>query len=142
MTENEHEPDAPVDAAPVPRKRRRWKLWLITIFVIAPVTIVVLWTLVAVNWTYSQGYRAGYVQKFSKKGWLCKTWEGELAMVTVPGTLQERWDFTVRSDSVARAIQAAMGNHVQVSYDQHVGVPTGCFGEIEYYVTGVAVIKP
>ena len=144
MTENEHGDETPVEAAPAPapRKRRHWKLWLLTIVVIAPVTLFVLWTAFSVNWTYSQGFRAGYVQKFSRKGLLCKTWEGELAMVTVPGTLQERWEFTVRNDSVARVLESAMGSHVRLSYDQHVGVPTSCFGDTEYYVTGLEVIKP
>jgi hypothetical protein len=44
-----------------------------------------VYTFVALTWTYSRGERAGYVQKFSQRGWLCKTWEGELAMVNVPG---------------------------------------------------------
>ncbi len=142
MTANEQEQEAPVQAAPPPRKRRHWKLWLLTIFVIVPVTLIVLWTVISVNWTYSQGFRAGYVQKFSKKGLVCKTWEGQLAMVNVPGALQERWDFTVKNDSVAQLLESAMGHQVRVSYDQHVGVPTSCFGETEYYVTGVEVIKP
>ena len=142
MTESENGDRIAAEAPPASRKRRHWKAWLLTIFVIAPVTLFVLWTVFAVNWTYSQGDRAGYVQKFSKKGVLCKTWEGQLAMVTVPGTLQERWDFTVRDDSVAHAIQATMGSHVHLTYDQHIGVPTSCFGETEYYVTGVEVIKP
>jgi len=30
---------------------------------------------------YSDGERVGYIQKISRKGWVCKTWEGELAMV-------------------------------------------------------------
>jgi len=36
------------------------------------------------HWSYSDGERAGFLQKFSRKGWICKTWEGEMAMVTLP----------------------------------------------------------
>ncbi len=55
------------------------------------------------HWSYSSGERAGYVQKLSKKGWVCKTWEGEMAIVTMPGTVSEKFLFTIRDDSVAAA---------------------------------------
>ena len=87
--------------------------------------------------------RVGYVQKFSRKGWVCKTWEGELAMVNLPGSLSQIFAFTVRNDSIAQAITDAMGKgqaRVELQYDQHVGVPTRCFGETEYFVKGVRVI--
>lgn len=51
------------------------------------VLLIVAWTWFTLTWSYSEGERAGYVQKFSKKGWLCKTWEGEIAMVTMPGAI-------------------------------------------------------
>jgi hypothetical protein len=82
----------------------------------------------------------GYVQKFSKKGWLCKTWEGELAMVAIPGSMPEKFYFTVPSDSVAGAINASAGHRVRLHYEQHLGVPTTCFGETSYFVTGVQTI--
>ena len=37
------------------------------------------------NWSYSTGDRAGWLQKLSEKGWVCKTWEGEMALVSLPG---------------------------------------------------------
>jgi hypothetical protein len=86
---------------------------------------------------YSSGQRTGYVQKLSRKGWICKTYEGELAMTTVPGTAPQIFRFSVRDPDVARAIDQASGSRVVLDYDQHVGVPTNCFGETEYYVTGV-----
>ncbi len=138
---SEGAPAAPPRTASA-RRRRHWVLWLVTAFVIAPAALLALWTTIAVSWTYSSGHRAGYVQKFSKKGWLCKTWEGELAMVNIPGALQERWEFTVRNDSVAHVIESSMGHQVSLAYDQHVGVPSSCFGETEYYVTGVQVVSP
>ncbi len=96
---------------------------------------------ISLNWSYSSGERAGYVQKFSRKGWLCKTWEGELSMVAVPGSVPEKFPFTVRDDRVAQLINGAMGKKVNLHYEQHRGVPTTCFGETEYYVTVVKVLE-
>jgi hypothetical protein len=95
---------------------------------------------IALNYTYSSGSRAGYVQKFSRKGWVCKTWEGELAMVNVPGAMQERWNFSVRNDSVAQLITSSLGQRVSLTYDQHSGLPTSCFGETQYFVTGIQTL--
>ncbi len=137
-------PERAPETAPAPRKRhwRRWVLLVVAIIVLAPVAFFGIWTLIALHYTYSAGHRAGYVQKFSKKGWLCKTWEGELAMVNVPGAMQERWNFTVRSDSIANEIAKSMGSRVSLDYDQHPHVPTTCFGETEYFITGVRVRSP
>ncbi len=94
---------------------------------------------IALHWSYSSGDRAGYVQKFSKKGWLCKTWEGELAMVAVPGSTPEKFFFTVRDDNMAQSISNSMGKRVALTYEQHKGIPTTCFGETEYFVTSIKV---
>ena len=94
---------------------------------------------VTLHLSYSKGERAGYVQKFSQKGWICKTWEGELTMMAVPGSIPEKFFFSVRDDRVANSITTSMGKRVSLSYEQHKGVPTTCFGETEYYVTGVKV---
>lgn len=128
-------------SAPRPRRRRHWILWLVLAFIVAPLALLALWTTITLSYTYSRGNRAGYVQKFSQKGWLCKTWEGELAMVNVPGALQERWDFSVRNDSIAQVLLRDMGSQVSLSYEQHKGVPLSCFGETEYFVTGVRVVS-
>jgi hypothetical protein len=93
--------------------------------------------MIALSYTYSRGDRAGYIQKLSKKGWICKTWEGELAMVNVPGAMQERFAFTVRSDSLAAAMNGMMGSQVSITYEEHRGVPGTCFGETNYYVSAV-----
>lgn len=92
---------------------------------------------VTLSWSYSKGERAGYLQKFSQKGWLCKTWEGEIQMIPAPGVLPEKFLFSVRDDTVAMRLNAAMGKKISVSYEQHKGIPTNCFGESEYFVTGV-----
>lgn len=101
----------------------------------------VLYTWTALSWSYSKGERAGYVQKFSRKGWICKTWEGELAMVALPGTMSEKFYFTVRDDSVAAHINQTMGKRVALVYQQHKGIPTSCFGETEYFVADVKVVE-
>jgi hypothetical protein len=124
------------------RRRRKWPWILLTIVVFVPALIIAAWTAVALNWSYSRGTRAGYVQKFSKKGWLCKTWEGEIAMVNVPGAAQERFAFTVRNDSIAALINRDQGQRVVIEYDQHKGIPASCFGETEYFVKGVRVLGP
>ena len=109
--------------------------------VVAPVLLFALYTWGALSWSYSSGERAGYVQKFSKKGWVCKTWEGELAMVSIPGSMSEKFFFTVRDDSVAARINAAMGKRVSLTYEQHLGVPTTCFGETQYHVVNVKTVE-
>lgn len=99
------------------------------------------YTWLVLSWSYSTGERAGYVQKLSKKGWLCKTWEGEIALVTMPGTVAEKFQFSVRDDAVASRINDSMGRRVSLDYEEHVGVPTNCFAETRYFVTGVRVIE-
>jgi hypothetical protein len=127
-------------AKPPKRRRRKWPFVLFGIVVGLPILIVVLWTAISLSWSYSSGKRAGYIQKFSKKGWVCKTWEGEIAMVNMPGAAQERFSFSVRDDSVAAKINRLMGSHVSITYEQHRGVPTRCFGETEYWVTEVSAV--
>lgn len=108
--------------------------------VAAPIVLFALYTFLALNWAYSKGDRVGYVQKFSRKGWLCKTWEGELAQVNMPGAMSEKFLFTVTDDKIADYINASQGKRVALSYDQHKGVPTTCFGETEYFVKAVKVV--
>ncbi|HXY76788.1 MAG TPA: hypothetical protein VEH54_07745 [Steroidobacteraceae bacterium] len=98
-------------------------------------------TWLTLNYVYADGERAGYVQKFSRKGWLCKTWEGEMAMVTLPGTLTEKFAFTVRDNEVAQKVNATVGRRVALHYEQHRWIPTSCFGETEYFVVGVTVTE-
>ena len=98
--------------------------------------LVVGWLAIAWNWSYSSGERAGWVQKFSHKGWICKTWEGELALVSLPGSTVEKFFFTVHDDALAHKLSAAMGKRVSLHYEEKVGLPTSCFGETRYFVTG------
>jgi hypothetical protein len=126
----------------VPRKKRRWKLLLLLIFVLLPTLLISGYTWLTLHYSYSSGERSGYIQKISKKGWLCKTWEGELAMTTTPGTAPQIFQFSVRGETTARRIEQTAGQRVVLSYEQHKGVPTSCFGETEYFVTGARTIGP
>ena len=114
---------------------------IIAAVLIVPVIVFALYTWTALTWTYSSGERPGYVQKFSKKGWVCKTWEGELALVSIPGTMTEKFYFTVRDDSIAALINQTIGKRVALTYQQHMGIPTSCFGETQYFVAGVKVVE-
>ena len=98
------------------------------------------YTWLTLSFSYSSGERAGFMQKLSKKGWLCKTWEGELSLVALPGAAPEKFEFSVRDDAIAARINAAVGQRVALTYEQHKGIPTSCFGETEYFVTDVKVI--
>ena len=127
------------DTTAAPRRKHRLLRWFF-IVILAIVVAFSVYTWGALTWSYSHGERAGYVQKFSRKGWVFKTWEGELAMVSIPGTMPEKFYFSVRDDSVASAINASLGGRVALSYEQHVGVPLSWFAETEYFVTAVRVI--
>jgi len=124
-------------------KERRFGSQVGVVFLPALVVIVLIaalataWFWFFLTWNFSTGERAGWVQKLSNKGWICKTWEGEMAMVTMPGTAQEKFLFTVRSDDVAAQINKVMGKRISVHYEEKVGLPTTCFGETRHFVTKV-----
>jgi hypothetical protein len=113
--------------------------------VILPLAIVALLVAVyfwaALRWSYSSGERAGYVQKFSHKGWICKTWEGEIALVSLPGAAPEKFLFTVHDAALAQKITSAMGKRVALHYEEKVGLPTSCFGDTRHFVTGIKVAE-
>jgi hypothetical protein len=121
--------------------RRHWgKLTILGIIGI-PLAAIGLWAAIALSYTYSTGTRTGYVQKLSRKGWVCKTWEGEIAMATAPGVSPQIFTFTMRSDSLAQALSLDMGKgRVAVEYNEHRGVPTSCFGDTPYFVTAYRLV--
>jgi hypothetical protein len=104
---------------------------------LAAAALFAAWIWIALTWSYSTGERAGWVQKLSHKGWVCKTWEGELALVSLPGSTVEKFHFTVRDEAVAQQIMKAMGKRVSLHYEEKVGLPTRCFGETRHYVTKI-----
>ena len=150
MTQDEHYPERgyntdDVDAlrSEPPKKsfrRRHWGKLLVAAAILIPIIGITLWTVIALGYSYSTGERVGYINKFSRKGWLCKTYEGEVAMVNLPGQLAGTFQFTVRDDSIAALINKAQGQRVAVSYTQHKGLPTSCFGETDYFVKGIKVL--
>jgi hypothetical protein len=105
----------------------------------AIVALFAIYTWFSLSWSYSEGERAGFLQKFSKKGWICKTWEGEILLSSMPGAIPERFSFTVRDDQVAKDMMAATGKRVILTYAQHKGVPSSCFGETEHFIEKVVV---
>ncbi len=123
---------------PLPKAVVTIPLALVTI--VAAVFAAYTW--VALTWNYSEGERAGFMQKLSKKGWLCKTWEGELSLVALPGAAPEKFLFTVRDDAVADKINKLVGQRVSLVYGEHKGVPTSCFGDTAYFVSDVKAVQP
>jgi len=111
------------------------------VVVIAAILLFAGYVWVALHWAYSNGERAGNLQKISEKGWICKTWEGELLLTTVPGLVPEKFIFTVRDESVVEQLLANSGKRVVLTYSQHKGIPTTCFGDTEYFIDKVQVIQ-
>jgi hypothetical protein len=113
----------------------------IALSVVALLLLITAWFMFAWHWSYSDGERAGWVQKLSRKGWICKTWEGEQALVSLPGTSSvEKFQFTVHDEAAAAAINKVMGRRVNLHYEEKVGLPGSCFGETRYFVTGVTLV--
>lgn len=139
MTESE------TTAEPKPAARKKRRLWLRVGVPVIGVLILgsAAWTWGALGFVYSSAERTGYVRDLSQRGWLCKTWEGELTALPTPGladtTSSASFAFTIRNDSVARALQLANGHRVTLSYDEHKGVPTTCFGDTEIFVRGFRI---
>ena len=105
----------------------------------AAIALFAIYTWFTLTWSYSEGERAGFLQKFSKKGWICKTWEGEILLSSMPGAIPERFAFSVRDDQVAKQLMDATGKRVVLTYAQHKGVPSSCFGETEHFIEKVTV---
>ena len=122
-------------------KRSRPLLKFFSVILVVCVLVLAGVTWLSLHWVYSDGERAGYVQKFSRRGWLCKTWEGEMAMVTMPGTVAEKFAFTVPDAVVAAQINADLGKRLVLHYEQHKWIPNSCFAETEYWVSAVKVAE-
>jgi len=113
----------------------------ITMLLVSAIALFSLYVYIALNWSYSSGERAGFLQKVSHKGWICKTWEGELSLVAMPGAAPEKFLFTVRDEAVAQKVSAAAGKRVTLNYEQHKGLPSSCFGDTDYFVVDVKEIE-
>ena len=124
-----------------PRGERGGVILILVVILLLIVLGIVGYVWVTLHWSYSDGQRAGVVQKLSHKGWVCKTWEGELAMSTVPGVAPVIWSFSVRDSKVADQIGKSMGRRVSLHYTEHHGVPTSCFAETNYFDDGVQLTE-
>jgi len=111
------------------RRFGRAAIIVVSILILAPV----LWTWFALSWSYSEGERAGVLQKFSKKGWLCKTYEGELAQYVVGGVAPQIWYFSTRDEELAKALSKVVGEQIRLHYSEHRGIPTSCFADTPYF---------
>ncbi|MCX5754535.1 MAG: hypothetical protein NTX19_00230 [Gemmatimonadetes bacterium] len=132
--------DAAGPAVPRGFIRRHWLATTMLILIGIPTFVFTVWAGVALKFSYSEGTRTGFVQKLSKKGWVCKTWEGEMAMTAQPGVAPTLFQFTVRLDSVAGEVTRLEGKQVTLTYAEHKGVPSSCFGETGHYVSGVSAV--
>lgn len=114
---------------------------ILLIMLVLAVLLVALWTWFALSWSYSEGERAGVLQKFSKKGWICKTYEGELAQYVVGGVAPQIWYFSTRDEELAKQLSAAVGEQIRLHYAEHRGVPTSCFAETPYFAEGFTKVQ-
>ena len=120
-----------VDDFGVKRRRRFGRILMVLLALV--VVIAAAWTWFSLSWSYSEGERAGILQKFSKKGWICKTYEGELALYVVGGVAPQIWYFSTRDEKLAQQLSAAVGDNIRLHYSEHRGVPTACFAETPYF---------
>ncbi len=126
------------------RGRGRFGRWVMAMLVLLIVGYG-LWTWLTLSWAYAEGDRAGVLQKFVRRGWICKTQEGEIALYygggqyMGAGTSPQLWDFSVRDKGVAAELASAVGHRVQLHYTEHPGLPTACFAETRYFVDHVTV---
>ncbi len=114
-----------------------FKRLILPLLVLAALVTLYFWA--ALKWSYSSGERAGWVQKLSNKGWICKTWEGELALVSLPGSIPEKFAFTINDAAVAEQVSKAVGKRAALHYEEKVGLPGSCFGDTRYFVTGLTI---
>ncbi len=137
------DPTSNADTSAPPPGRRGWRTrtkLILVLVLLSPVVLFALYTVLVLNWSYSEGFRAGILQKFSHRGYVCKTWEGELAMTSFPGVAPTIWTFSVRDDRSAKHLADAIGSRVKLHYTEHRGVPSECFGTTNYYVDSVQAI--
>lgn len=113
----------------------------VLIVVILGVVGFALYTWAALNYTYSEGERVGYARKLSSKGWVCKTWEGEISMTNAVGAQESVFAFTVRDPAVVEKFRSLEGKHVTIMYKERVGIPSSCFGDTPYHAYDVRAIR-
>jgi hypothetical protein len=124
------------------KKRTKQVAGFIIPIVLVIIVLAALYGVIVWKWSYSSGERVGIVQKISNKGWICKTWEGELNMVVLPGGVPEKFFFTVWDEKVAASVNKTIGKRVSLHYNEKMGLPSSCFGDTRHYITKVVVLEP
>jgi hypothetical protein len=114
---------------------------ILLIIIVLALLLGALWTWFSLSWAYSEGERAGVLQKFSKKGWICKTYEGELALYVVGGVAPQIWYFSTRDEELAKKLTASVGDQIRLHYSEHRGVPTSCFAETPYFAESFTKVQ-
>jgi hypothetical protein len=121
------------------RPRRAGRILFLILLVV--LLLCGLWIWVALSWSYSEGERAGVLQKFSRKGWICKTYEGELALYVVGGVAPQIWNFSTRDPKLAQELREAVGKQIRLHYSEHRGLPTQCFADTPYFAESFTVVE-
>ncbi|MCX6199749.1 MAG: 6-phosphogluconate dehydrogenase [Bacteroidetes bacterium] len=102
-------------------------------------------TFLVFNFTYSEGSRAGVLMKFSKRGYVFKTYEGELntgGVGNIANTAQvnQVWYFSVKDNGFADTLHLYEGKKVILFYQQKIKhLPWQ--GETDYFVNKVQEVK-
>jgi uncharacterized protein YwgA len=122
--------------------------WIKRIFIIAIIAVIAVFSFS--YWgTYSEGVRSGMVVKISKKGWVFKTYEGQLNLQTFganksPNLVSESFEFSVESDqeAVIKALEEASlsGERVSLKYEERLA-KFFWRGDTKYFVTEVERLK-
>lgn len=89
--------------------------------------------------TYSEGSRSGYIKKFSKNGYIIKTYEGDLVQQINGVLTADSFHFTVKDDKIVQDITRALNNNerVEVKYKQQLYLFQALHGDTQYFVTEV-----
>ncbi|MBO0937163.1 hypothetical protein J2I47_11450 [Fibrella sp. HMF5335] len=97
------------------------------------------------GWSFSDGERAGTVSKFSRRGYLFKTYEGVLNVGGFSGETgsltPQFFDFSVKDESTAQKITEAVrtGQRVTLHYEEKIlRLPWN--GDTKYYITNVEFV--
>ncbi|MDH4164874.1 MAG: hypothetical protein OEY13_02065 [Gammaproteobacteria bacterium] len=131
------QPTTPAPSLKPPRRSFKSFFWG---SLVGALILIGLYTMFMLWWSYSEGERAGVLQKFSRRGWICKTYEGEVAQYVVGGVAPQIWYFSVRDAAVAEQLHKTVGQQVRMHYEEHRGLPTTCFGETDYFVDRFEII--
>ena len=106
------------------RKKRFGRfLGILTIVIILALGGFIYWKYYFV---YSEGNRSGILQKFSYKGTIFKTYEGELILSSIRSTgnitlASEKFFFSVKNKDVAKKMENMQGHFVTLHYKMKNG---------------------